>query len=109
MKASLRRRDWLKLLGGAAAGTLLAGCASVEVEEKKKDEGKEEKKPGPAEAAPAEATPAAGKDMRCYVCPKCGFVYDPSKQTPPTPFPDLPDTWACPKCKTPKGKFAPKA
>ena len=114
MKALLRRRDWLKLLGGAAAGTALAGCVSVEVEEKKEDEAKKGEKPAPAEdkppeATPAEAKPAADKDMRIYVCGKCGYVYDPSKQTPPTPFPDLPDTWTCPKCKSPKSVYKPKA
>jgi len=104
MKASLKRRDWLKLAAGAAAGTVLAGCVTVKVEEKDDDEEKKEQAP-----TPTEAKPAADKDMRRYICPKCGFVYDPSEQTPPTPFPDLPDTWACPKCKTPKSKFAPKA
>jgi rubredoxin len=102
MKTALRRRDWLKRVGGTAAGAVLAGCVTVKVEEKEEDEEKEKKKPADTVAKPAE------KDMRIYVCGKCGYVYDPSKQTPPTPFPDLPDTWTCPKCKSPKSLYKPK-
>ncbi len=32
-----------------------------------------------------------------YVCPGCGYEYDPEKNNQ-TAFQDLPDDWACPEC-----------
>ena len=118
MKDTLSRRDVMKLAGGVFGGAALAALAGCKKEEPPATppEPEPEDKPSPtetappAEAKPAETTPPAeAKDMRCYVCSKCGCVYDPTKQTPPTPFPELPDTWKCPKCKGPKSLYKPKA
>jgi len=54
------------------------------------------------------AAGSGGKDMRKYVCGKCGNVYDPAASDPAKPFPDLPDDWKCPKCGSPKSRFSPK-
>ena len=46
-----------------------------------------------------------------YICPACGYVYDPQFGDPvggippDTPFEDLPDNWVCPLCGTPKEDF----
>lgn len=46
-----------------------------------------------------------------YVCPVCGYVYDPAKGDPEhgipagTAFLDLPADWHCPRCKQPKNAF----
>jgi len=97
---SLSRRNVLRLLGGLAAGAGLAGC-TVKVEETTEEEAKPET---PSGTPPAE-TPAAAT----YKCSKCGYVYDPAKQDPPTPFEDLPDDWKCPKCGSPKSAYKPVA
>ena len=49
--------------------------------------------------------------MKKYVCPTCGYVYDPAigdpdnDIAPGTAFEDLPDNWACPLCGVPKSEF----
>jgi flavin reductase (DIM6/NTAB) family NADH-FMN oxidoreductase RutF len=49
-----------------------------------------------------------------YYCTACGYVYDPEIGDPENGFPpgtrfeDLPDTWVCPVCGTPKEDFAKK-
>jgi flavin reductase (DIM6/NTAB) family NADH-FMN oxidoreductase RutF len=49
-----------------------------------------------------------------YYCTACGYVYDPAIGDPENGFPagtrfeDLPDTWVCPVCGTPKEDFAKK-
>ncbi len=46
-----------------------------------------------------------------YVCPVCGYIYDPEIGDPEhgipsgTRFEDLPDSWVCPSCGTEKGDF----
>jgi flavin reductase (DIM6/NTAB) family NADH-FMN oxidoreductase RutF/rubredoxin len=46
-----------------------------------------------------------------YVCPACGYVYDPALGDPErgiapgTPFEDLPEDWVCPLCGTEKSDF----
>lgn len=48
-----------------------------------------------------------------FGCPElaCTYVYDPvrgderGKIPPGTPFDELPDTWKCPICKSPKSSF----
>jgi rubredoxin len=46
-----------------------------------------------------------------YQCTVCGYIYDPEKGDPDsgvapnTPFEDLPDTWTCPVCGSPKDDF----
>ena len=46
-----------------------------------------------------------------WVCPYCGYVYDPEIGDPEngieagTAFEDLPDEWVCPGCKTEKSDF----
>lgn len=47
-----------------------------------------------------EESKASGK----YVCSICGYVYDPVEHDN-VPFEELPDDWACPRCKQPKEKF----
>lgn len=49
--------------------------------------------------------------MDKYVCPACGYVYDPEKGDPEngiapnTKFEDLPDDWVCPLCGLEKSMF----
>ncbi len=49
--------------------------------------------------------------MKKYVCPTCGYVYDPAVGDPDndiapgTAFEDLPENWACPLCGVPKSEF----
>lgn len=49
-----------------------------------------------------------------YYCTACGYIYDPAIGDPEhgippgTRFEDLPDTWVCPVCGTPKEDFARK-
>ena len=49
-----------------------------------------------------------------YYCTACGYIYDPAigdpehGYPPGTRFEDLPDTWVCPVCGTPKEDFAKK-
>ncbi|HVP94061.1 MAG TPA: rubredoxin [Methanoregulaceae archaeon] len=51
--------------------------------------------------------------MTKYVCPVCGYTYDPEKgdaysgARPGTEFDQLPANWTCPICLTPKEKFLP--
>jgi rubredoxin len=48
------------------------------------------------------------KEMDKYVCPICGYIYDPAVGDPDhgippgTAFEDLPDDWTCPYCNAPK-------
>jgi len=50
-------------------------------------------------------------NMKRYVCPVCGYVYDESKGDPSngiapgTKFEDLPSDWVCPICGTSKDAF----
>ncbi len=52
--------------------------------------------------------------MKEYVCPLCGFIYDPAEGDvdegipPGTPFEDLPDSWLCPICGASKDVFFEK-
>ena len=49
--------------------------------------------------------------MKKYICSNCGYVYDPSMgdpmgDIPPrTAFEDLPESWVCPMCYSPKSAF----
>jgi flavin reductase (DIM6/NTAB) family NADH-FMN oxidoreductase RutF/rubredoxin len=49
-----------------------------------------------------------------YVCPACGYIYDPELGDPDngypagTPFENLPADWTCPLCGTPKEEFVIK-
>jgi flavin reductase (DIM6/NTAB) family NADH-FMN oxidoreductase RutF/rubredoxin len=46
-----------------------------------------------------------------FVCPACGYIYDPNMGDPEngippgTPYKDLPESWACPLCSTEKTDF----
>ena len=47
-----------------------------------------------------------------YICSKCGFNYDAyiyneetGRLEKTTLFSNLPETWVCPICKSPKDKF----
>lgn len=46
-------------------------------------------------------------EMDKYVCPICGYIYDPELGDPEhgippgTAFEDLPEDWVCPYCNTP--------
>jgi len=52
--------------------------------------------------------------MKEYVCPLCGFIYDPKEGDidegipPGTPFEELPDEWQCPICGASKSVFFEK-
>lgn len=49
--------------------------------------------------------------MDKYLCPACGYVYDPetgdpdSGIAPRTRFEDIPDDWVCPVCGLSKSEF----
>ena len=49
--------------------------------------------------------------MKKYICPPCGFVYDPAIGDPDggiapgTAFEDIPDDWVCPVCGATKEIF----
>lgn len=49
--------------------------------------------------------------MKNYVCPICGYEYDPVKGDPDsniasgTPFEELPIDWVCPLCGVSKDDF----
>lgn len=49
--------------------------------------------------------------MEKYVCPLCGYVYDPVCGDPDeaipagTPFEKLPENWSCPICGASKDVF----
>ena len=45
--------------------------------------------------------------MQKYVCPTCGYVYDPALGDPDSGI-ALPDDWACPLCGVPKSEFVPQ-
>lgn len=53
-------------------------------------------------------------DAGDHVCINCGYLYEPAVGEnlagvrAGTAFEDLPDTFVCPVCKTPKSKFVPK-
>ncbi|QLH74363.1 MAG: rubredoxin [Methanomassiliicoccales archaeon] len=50
-------------------------------------------------------------DMEKYVCPICGYIYDPEKGdpdsgiSPGTSFEDIPDDWHCPYCGATKNSM----
>jgi flavin reductase (DIM6/NTAB) family NADH-FMN oxidoreductase RutF/rubredoxin len=52
--------------------------------------------------------------MKSYRCTVCGYIYNPEAGDPEhgidpgTPFENLPDTWTCPVCGSPKSKFVPQ-
>ncbi|HAZ36814.1 MAG TPA: rubredoxin [Clostridiaceae bacterium] len=49
--------------------------------------------------------------MDKYVCPACGYIYDPELGDPDngiapgTKFEDIPDDWVCPVCGLAKSEF----
>jgi rubredoxin len=53
------------------------------------------------------------RSMKKYVCPVCGYEYDPAKGDPSqgiqpgTPFEALPENWTCPTCGVAKDQFTP--
>lgn len=53
------------------------------------------------------------KGMKKYKCIMCGYIYDPAQGDPDngvepeTAFEDVPDSWVCPDCGTPKTEFEP--
>jgi len=53
-------------------------------------------------------------DLPRYVCPGCGWIYDPkygdaANEVPRgAPFEKLPDNFICGVCGTPKSKFVPE-
>ena len=101
MPPRMTRRDILAKLAGAGGAAALAALALVGCG------GKPQEQPEPNSPDP-NAAPSAAKDLRKYVCGKCGYVHDPAASDPAKPFADLPDDWKCPKCGSPKSRFAPK-
>jgi flavin reductase (DIM6/NTAB) family NADH-FMN oxidoreductase RutF/rubredoxin len=59
---------------------------------------------------PPPSTSQSSKHKK-YRCITCGYIYDPAigdpkhDIAPGTPFEDLPDTWVCPTCNSPKSAF----
>lgn len=55
--------------------------------------------------------PAPAAVSARYICPVCGYVYDPKTGDPEdgvkpgTPFEDIPEDWTCPVCGADKSKF----
>ena len=53
--------------------------------------------------------------MKEYVCPLCGYIYDPTagdidEGIPPgTPFEKLPGGWTCPVCEASRDVFFEKS
>lgn len=51
--------------------------------------------------------------LKKYICPPCGYVYDPVLGDPDsgipagTPFDDIPEDWICPVCGVTKSIFEP--
>jgi len=51
--------------------------------------------------------------MKRYICPPCGYIYDPeigdpdSGISPGTAFEDIPENWICPVCGLAKSVFEP--
>jgi rubredoxin len=49
--------------------------------------------------------------MNRYRCHVCGHIYDPKEGDPTqgippgTPFEDLPETWICPECGSPRNQY----
>ncbi len=49
--------------------------------------------------------------MNKWECSVCGYIYDPAEGDPSsgiasgTAFEDLPDSWVCPECGSPKSVF----
>ena len=102
MPPRMTRRDILAELAGAGgsvalAALALAGCGGKPQEQPERNS---------PDSNPA---PSAAKDLRKYVCGKCGYVHDPAASDPARPFAGLPATWKCPKCGSPKSRFAPKS
>ena len=71
-----------------------------------------EKKPAPPMVKMKRATPKKEKPaLKSYVCPGCGYEYDPAKGDPDngiapgTPFDRLPADWVCPECAEEKEHF----
>ncbi len=54
------------------------------------------------------------KTSKRYLCPPCGYVYDPAEGDPEggipagTAFEDIPDDWLCPLCGVTKAEFEPE-
>lgn len=57
--------------------------------------------------------PVADPGLQKYLCPVCGYIYDPvagdpdSGIAPGTAFTDIPDDWVCPVCGVSKDQFEP--
>ena len=62
----------------------------------------------PATSAAPSKAPLPSEE---YVCPACGYVYDPAVGDPEggipagTQFEDIPENWVCPVCGVPKSAF----
>jgi len=60
---------------------------------------------------PADKAPAAPATSDKYVCPLCGYIYDPAVGDPDgviapgTRFEDIPEDWVCPTCGAAKEDF----
>jgi len=56
---------------------------------------------------------ASNANMRKFICPVCGYLYDPAlgdpahDVAPGTPFDELPEGWSCPGCAIAKAAFDP--
>ena len=65
----------------------------------------------PDEAESVSEAPAAQATSDKYVCPLCGYIYDPAVGDPDggiapgTRFEDIPEDWLCPICGAAKEDF----
>lgn len=59
------------------------------------------------------ATIRSMQSVQKYICPPCGYIYDPMLGDPDggisagTAFEDIPDDWICPVCGVAKSMFEP--
>ena len=55
--------------------------------------------------------PMDQRQYKCYVCIRCGYLYDESRGWPDDGIPagtrweDVPDDWLCPECGVGKEEF----
>jgi len=101
MSLQMTRRAVFRKLAESGIATLAAGLTLVGCDS--------ESAPQPKSPPTDPNTTGKGaKDLRKYICGKCGYVHDPAASDPQKPFADLPTDWKCPRCGSPKSRFAPK-
>ncbi|MCX6272231.1 MAG: rubredoxin [Bacteroidetes bacterium] len=71
-------------------------------------------KNSPTYQAKDKLTPSDDKSgQQCWLCPSCGYIYDPAEGDPDsgiapgTSYKELPNDWICPVCGISKESFIP--